>query len=195
LSTAPEPRHSRALRGLFLGEMLRRPKRLGAVAPSSDALARMMAAGLGPATGMVVELGAGTGKITDAILARRVPQDRLCLVETNPAFAGLLRRRFPAAQVLELDARRIGETTLDGVGAVVSGLPLLLIPTPVQRQIVAGAFQVMRPGGVFIQFTYGWRPPVDRVVREALGLEWEVSPWVIGNLPPARVYTFRKTSH
>jgi phosphatidylethanolamine/phosphatidyl-N-methylethanolamine N-methyltransferase len=77
---------------------------------------------------------------------------------------------------------------------VVSGLPMLAIPTPVQHQIVEGVFRLLRPGGVFVQFTYGWRPPIDRKVREALGLEWTVSPWVRRNMPPARVYTFRQTS-
>jgi phosphatidylethanolamine/phosphatidyl-N-methylethanolamine N-methyltransferase len=104
----------------------------------------------------------------------------------------LLQRRFPGVQVLRLDAREVEQAPLDDVGAVISGLPLLSIPTPAQREIVGGAFRLMRPGGVFVQFTYGWRPPVDRPVREALGLDWEVSPRVLGNLPPARVYTFRQ---
>jgi phosphatidylethanolamine/phosphatidyl-N-methylethanolamine N-methyltransferase len=92
-----------------------------------------------------------------------------------------------AASPLDLDATRVAEAPLDDVGAVVSGLPLLAIPAPVQHQIVEGAFRLLRPGGVFVQFTYGWRPPIDRKVREALGLEWTVSPWVRRNVPPARV--------
>jgi phosphatidylethanolamine/phosphatidyl-N-methylethanolamine N-methyltransferase len=151
---------------LFLGQMLRRPGRVAAVSPSSMALARMMTRDLGPETGSVVELGGGTGKITDAILARGVAPD----------------------------ATRVAEAPLEDVGAVVSGLPLLAIPAPVQHQIVEGAFRLLRPGGVFVQFTYGWRPPIDRKVREALGLEWTVSPWVRRNVPPARVYTFSKVS-
>jgi phosphatidylethanolamine/phosphatidyl-N-methylethanolamine N-methyltransferase len=151
-----------------------------------------MTAGLTQQTGAVVELGSGTGTITEAILARGVPPERLALFETNRVFAELLQRRFAGVQVLRLDAREIEKAPLEGVGAVISGLPLLSIPTPVQREIVEGAFRLMRPGGVFVQFTYGWRPPVDRPVREALGLEWEVSPWVWANIPPARVYAFRR---
>jgi phosphatidylethanolamine/phosphatidyl-N-methylethanolamine N-methyltransferase len=176
---------------LFLGQMLRRPGRVAAVSPSSMALARMMTRDLGPETGSVVELGGGTGKITDAILARGVAPDRLAVIETNPVFVKLLRRRFPSAHILDLDATRVAEAPLEDVGAVVSGLPLLAIPAPVQHQIVEGAFRLLRPGGVF---TYGWRPPIDRKVREALGLEWTVSPWVRRNMPPARVYTFSKVS-
>ena len=194
LKTATEPRRHRSYLGLFLGQMLRRPGRVAAVLPSSTALARMMTRDIGPETGSVVELGGGTGKITDAILARGVPPDRLAVFETNRAFANLLRRRFPVSHILDLNATRVDEAPLEDVGAVVSGLPMLAIPTPVQLQIVGGAFRMLRPGGVFVQFTYGWRPPVDRKVREALGLEWTVSPWVRRNMPPARVYTFKQTS-
>ncbi len=194
MKTASEPLRPRTYLGLFLGQMLRRPGRVAAVSPSSAALARVMAQDLSPETGSVVELGGGTGKITDAILARGVAPDRLAVFETNRVFANLLRRRFPTTQVLDLDARRAAEAPLEDVGAVISGLPLLAIPTPVQRQIVDGAFRLMRPGGVFVQFTYGWRTPVDREVREAQGLEWTVSRWVWGNLPPSRVYTFRQAN-
>jgi phosphatidylethanolamine/phosphatidyl-N-methylethanolamine N-methyltransferase len=172
--------------------MLRRPGRTGAVSPSSAALARTMARELSPETGAVVELGGGTGNITEAILARGVPEDRLAIYETNPAFADLLRQRFATAQVLTLDARTIAEAPLTDVGAVVSGLPMLAIPGRDQHTILDGAFRLMRPGGVFIQFTYGWRPPIERKVRAALGLKWTKSRWVLGNLPPAQVYWFRQ---
>ena len=172
--------------------MLRRPGKIGAVSPSSGALARTMTSHLSPETGAVVELGGGTGRITDAILARGVAPDRLAVFEINRAFATLLHRQFPAAHVLELDATHVAEAPLEDVGAVISGLPLLSIPTPVQRRIVEGAFRLLRPGGVFVQFTYGWRPPVDREIREALGLSWTVSPRVWRNVPPAQVYWFRR---
>lgn len=177
--------------GLFLGRMLRRPARIAAVSPSSSALARQMTHDVGPQAGAVVELGGGTGKITEAILTRGVAPERLAVYETEPAFVALLRHRFPGVQVLAADAREVATTPLPEVGAVISGLPLLGFPSRVQHQIVEGAFRLMRPGGIFVQFTYGWRPPVDRPVRRALGLCWTASRWVIGNLPPARVYTFR----
>lgn len=191
--TVSETMRPRNHRRMFIGQMLRRPGRIGAVSPSSAALGRIMTRELSPETGDVVELGGGTGKITEAILARGVPEDRLAVFETNPAFADLLRLRFPKAHVLTLDARRIAETPLTDVGAVVSGLPMLAIPGRDQMVILDGAFRLMRPGGVFVQFTYGWRTPIERKVREALGLEWTKSRWVLGNLPPAQVYWFRQT--
>jgi len=161
-------------RRVFLGEMLRRPGRTGAVSPSSQALARTMTRELSPETGAVVELGGGTGKITEAILARGVPGERLAVYETNPLFADLLRERFPAVHVLTLDARRVAETPLTDVGAVVSGLPMLAIPGADQRAILEGAFRLMRPGGVFIQFTYGWRTPIE-FNCVIIGLDWSIS--------------------
>ncbi|WP_118134108.1 class I SAM-dependent methyltransferase [Oceanicella sp. SM1341] len=181
---------------LFLTQFLRRPGRIVALSPSSRSLARAMTVGLGPETGPVVELGSGTGKITEAILARGVAERDLTLFEIDEAFATLLERSYPRARLLRISATAVAEaaTTLDRpVGAVISGLPLLSMPTAVQRDILTGAFDIMGPGGVFVQFTYGYRPPVDRAVREELGLRWTRSPRVWNNLPPARVYTFRRT--
>ena len=181
-------------RRMFLGQMLLRPGRVAALSPSSAALARVMTRELSPETGSVVELGGGTGQITEAILACGVPEDQLAIFETNPVFADLLRDRFAKAHVLALDARRIAEAPLTDVGAVISGLPMLAIPGRDQHSILDGAFRLMRPGGVFVQFTYGWRPPIEREVRGALGLESTKSRWVLGNLPPAQVYWFRQSS-
>lgn len=192
MKTVSNTMRPRDHRRMFLGQMLRRPGRIGAVSPSSSALARTMTRDLSPETGAVVELGGGTGKITEAILARGVPEDRLAIFETNPVFADLLRQRFPTAHVLTLDARCITEVPLPDVGAVISGLPMLAIPGNDQQTILESAFSLMRPDGVFVQFTYGWRTPIETGVREALGLEWTKSRWVLGNLPPAQVYWFRK---
>jgi phosphatidylethanolamine/phosphatidyl-N-methylethanolamine N-methyltransferase len=191
LKTFSDTMRPRNHRRMFLGQMLRRPGRIGAVSPSSTALARTMTRELSAETGGVVELGGGTGRITEAILARGVAQDRLAVFETNPVFADLLRQRFAMAHVVNLDARHIDETPLADVGAVISGLPMLAIPGRDQKAILEGAFRLMRAGGVFVQFTYGWRIPIERGVREALGLVWIKSRWVMGNLPPAQVYWFR----
>lgn len=198
-SRAPGARHTDGIRrqdhlGLFLAQMLRRPNRIVALSPSSPYLARVMVEGIGPETGSVIELGSGTGTITREILARGVPEDRLAMFEINEAFTGLLARQYPRAHLCPISAARCAEAPLQDVGAVVSGLPLLSMPTQLQREIVGGAFSKMRPGGVYVQFTYGYRPPIDKPVREELGLSWTVSPRVWRNLPPARVYSFRQAA-
>jgi phosphatidylethanolamine/phosphatidyl-N-methylethanolamine N-methyltransferase len=179
---------------LFWRQMLRRPHQVVALAPSSTDLAQAMASGLGPLSGRVVELGAGTGKLTRAILARGVRPADLTLIERNADFARHLRRTFPGVQVCDAPAQQIADLVAGGAGAVISGLPLLSMPFAVQQAIVGGAFRMLRPGGIFVQFTYGLRPPVAKKLRRDLALTHTRSAIIWRNLPPARVYTFRRAT-
>lgn len=175
----------------FLGQLLRRPHEVVALAPSSEDLARAMAAALPAGTRRVAELGPGTGKITRALIAAGIAPADLTLFELNPEFVVRLREAFPGVRVLDRSAQTIASECAGGVDAVVSGLPLLSMPDAVQAEILSGAFAVMPPGGVFVQFTYGPSPPVARSVRRALRLTHTRGRRVWNNLPPARVYTFR----
>jgi phosphatidylethanolamine/phosphatidyl-N-methylethanolamine N-methyltransferase len=176
----------------FLGQLLRRPHQVVALAPSSEDLARAMVAALPPGTRRVAELGAGTGKITRALLAAGIAPADLTLFELNPEFARHLRETFPGVRVLARPAQAIAAECAGGVDAVVSGLPLLSMSDETQAAIVGGAFAVMGPAGVFVQFTYGPNPPVAEAVRQSLGLTHSRSRRVWNNLPPARVYAFRR---
>ena len=96
-------------------------------------LARAMARYVDPhSDGPVIELGPGTGPVTEALVERGVDPSRLVLVEFNPASAGMLRERYPGATVVQGDAyglRRLLETLLlQPAAAVVSGLPLVTKP-------------------------------------------------------------------
>jgi len=173
---------------LFLRQMMRRPQQVVALSPSSAELARAMTAGLSPATGRVAELGAGTGKLTRAILDRGVAPADLTLFELNPDFCDHLRATFPGVTVLNQGAETLGDTCRPGLGAVISGLPLLSMPNRVQSAILQGAFDLLRPRAGFTQFTYGPRPPIADEVLKALGLTARRGEKVWGNLPPARVY-------
>jgi len=178
---------------LFLKQLIRRPGQVVALSPSSAELARAMAAELGPQTGRVAELGAGTGKLTRAILDQGIAPADLTLFEMNPDFCDHLRQSFPGVTVLAQGAETIGTAMPAGLGAVVSGLPLLSMPVPVQMAILQGAFSLLRPGGSFIQFTYGPRPPLSEQIRIDLGLTARRGAKVWGNLPPARVYRYVRT--
>jgi len=178
--------------GLFLGQLLKRPHQVVALAPSSVALAREMAATLDPSAGPVIELGAGTGKITSAILDRGIAPEDLHAIEMNPAFCARLRADFPGLNVHKMSAGDVGDLPVEGAQAVVSGLPLLSMPTALQRAILTGAFQCLKPAGTYVQFTYGPKPPVAAAVRAELGLTWTVSRRIWANLPPARVYRFAR---
>ena len=177
---------------LFFGQLLRRPREISALAPSSAGLARAMTEGLGPDTGRVVEFGPGTGVITKAILARGVRPADLTLFEMNADFTALLTGQFPGVTLHNLPAQEAAQLCASGVGRVISGLPLLSMPQPVRQAIVGAAFGVLAPGGRLVQFTYGPTPPLDPATLSALGLSVIRGPKVWINLPPARVYHFHR---
>ncbi len=178
---------------LFLGQLIRKPDQVVALAPSSAALAREMCAGLSAQTGAVAELGPGTGKITKAITEAGVKARNITAFELNPAFCDTLQSRFPEADIRNAPAQDLGTLPAGSLDSVISGLPLLSMPNTIQEEILTGAFHALRPGGTFVQFTYGPTPPVASQLRNGLGLSWTRSHRIWGNLPPARVYTFRQS--
>ena len=199
-----EPRRgpeSRAGTALFLKRWLRRPLAVGAVVPSGRLLTQSMArttiAAIQGRQGHVVELGAGTGVVTQALLAAGIPADRLALVERDRELASFLRKRFPGPKVLEGDAAHLTDllrvSNISAVAAVVSGLPLLSLPAGVVTGIVRGVFAAMPKGGALIQFTYGAKPPVPRELRENLHLVAARGSRIWRNVPPAVVWTFRQS--
>ena len=177
---------------LFLRQLARNPVQTSAIVPSSGFLARAMVAGLGPNSGRVIEFGPGTGVFTRAILKAGVRPKDLTLFEMNPEFADHLRSAFPGVAVHVAGAQTVTQHCETGVGTVISGLPLLSMPTEIRRAIVGGAFNVLRKGGAMVQFTYGPKPPLDDGSFAALGLTHERRSKIWLNLPPATVYAFRR---
>jgi len=165
--------------------------RVASVAPSSDSLARLITDEIDASHSPVLELGAGTGVFTKAILAKGVQERDLTLVEYGSDFMRTLQFRFPQARVLWMDAARLASHKLFAeaeVGAVVSGLPLLSLPPRKVIAILSGAFGYMRNNGSFYQFTYGPRCPVPRAILDRIGLKAVRVGGTIRNLPPASVY-------
>lgn len=176
---------------LFFRQLLSRPKQISAIAPSSRFLARAMAAGLKPGD-RVVEFGPGTGVLTKAILDEGVAPEHLTLFEFNPDFVSHLRSRFPRVTVLNDGAQFAAQHVAKGVSAVISGLPLLSMPLEIREAIVRAAFDILSPGGTYVQFTYGPRPPISDAQIASLGLSVTQTAYVLFNLPPARVLKFHR---
>ena len=178
----------------FFRSWIEKPLAMGAVTPSSRALARTMAANVDPETlGPIIELGPGTGPVTEALVARGIDPARLVLVEFDPTFCRLLRKRYPTATVVQGDAYSLhtllGSLLREPAAAVVSGLPLFTKPLKRRLRLLSEAFALMSPGAPFVQFTYAAVSPIprglDRVKAHASERIW-------ANIPPARVWVYRK---
>lgn len=177
----------------FLTRMLRHPRIVGAVAPSSPALAAAMLSAAQPLEGPVLELGAGTGVFTRALLRAGVAPRELQVVERLPEFAAHLRAQLPAVQVLELDAVQLRPAHFAEPPAVVlSGLPLRAMDQAQIEAILRAVIDCCRPDLRFVQFSYGWRCPVPASLRACLGLRAERLRWVPLNLPPAWVWRLQR---
>jgi phosphatidylethanolamine/phosphatidyl-N-methylethanolamine N-methyltransferase len=178
----------------FIRSWIEKPLSTGAVMPSSKLLARTMASFVDPdVEGPVVELGPGTGPVTEALVEHGIDPARLMLVEFNPTFCRLLRTRYPAATVVQGDAYRLkrllGSLVREPAAAVVSGLPLVTKPLRTRLRLLNEAFGLLRPGAPFVQFTYAVVPPIPRSLARVRA---EASERIWLNLPPARVWVYRK---
>lgn len=182
----------------FLRTFLRHPATVGAIAPSSQSLAREMMARIDFATaGAIVEVGAGTGVFTQAILERLSTRSPFLAIEKLPELARALIARFGPAHVVEgdaldlpaiLKARAIGP-----VDAVISGLPWAAFPAALQTKLIDAISACLIPAGRFSTFAYvqglvlpsAWR---FRNLLDRRFLTVATSRVVWRNLPPAFVY-------
>lgn len=184
----------------FFGQWLRNPVQTAAIAPSSPELAAAVLAELPRPGCRVIELGGGTGAITQALRDAGTAADDLLVLELNGALQSQLRTRFGDVRVLRGDAVRTAELA-QGCGyleagpadAVVSGLGLLAMTREAQSAILQSAFACMAADGVMVQFTYGPMSPVNEALLLELGFSARRGALVLRNVPPATVWTIRRS--
>jgi phospholipid N-methyltransferase len=176
--------------GHFIKGWIRNPLAMGALAPSGKSLAKLMAKGVG-ADCRVLELGAGTGTVTEALLANGVAPANLYLVERDRHFVKILERRFPRSHVIAADALELDDLPFAAsFDYVISGLPLLCFSPDKRYRALRQALRLLKPHGHLHQFTYGGRCPVDRDLRALLRTNSVLLGIAALNLPPAFVYRF-----
>lgn len=181
----------------FLRGWSRDPVAVGLPIPSSPWTARRLAQATLDAAidggGPVLELGAGAGAVTQALIAS-CGVDQLVVVERDAELCRTLERRFHGLCVLHGDALQIAEvlTTagIASVSVVLSGLPMRAVAPAAAIRCYSGAFELMPQGGAIIQYTYGFKSPVDpgrrppRLQATFVGREWR-------NVPPMAIWSYR----
>ncbi len=170
----------------FTQEIIRSPRQAGAICPSGTALSDAMAREAVAGDGLVVELGAGTGAVTKALLKRGIAPENIVAVEQSAHLANFLRNRFPRVKVVQEDASRLSELFYGkAIDSVVSSLPLVSLP-PDMRESIMRQIRRLAAGKRLIQFTYFWG---DSYLTES-GFKLLHTKTVFKNFPPARVMTF-----
>jgi phosphatidylethanolamine/phosphatidyl-N-methylethanolamine N-methyltransferase len=181
----------------FVRGWLRDPVGVGLPFPSSPSTARRLAEAAlesSVCNDPVLELGAGTGAVTAALIDAGCSVDRIVAVERDGELCRSLEQRFPGLTVLEGDALELGALLeaagLSSIAVMISGLPMRAIPSEAATRCYGDAFDAMPPGGAIIQYTYGLRPPVDpramtpKLEATFVGREWR-------NLPPMGIWRYR----
>jgi phosphatidylethanolamine/phosphatidyl-N-methylethanolamine N-methyltransferase len=179
-------------RWLFFRRWIANPRQMGSIVPTSSAACRLLAGRvLEEPYDHVIEVGSGTGVVSQALLDAGIPPERLLLVEIEPMMAALLRKRFPNVAVIQGDAvdlaQHLPARFRGRVSHVVCGVPLMLLPFEVQRQFVEAVEQVA-PGRGFLQLSYQLRSPIP---ADRLGLDARRICWTLRNIPPAGVWRYQ----
>lgn len=180
---------------IFLRTWLQKPFFTAAMLPSGKVLSQAMAAAVDPALpGTFVELGAGTGPITAALVERGVSPERLVLIEFLPVFCDVLRRRFPAAQVIAGDAfdapELVRALNIGPLAGIISSLPLYGRRPEARKRLLHELLRMGPPGIPFVQATNFARSPIP-IDRATISGSRSARIWT--NSFPALVWTYRQT--
>jgi phosphatidylethanolamine/phosphatidyl-N-methylethanolamine N-methyltransferase len=185
---------------LFFRRWLKHPLQMGTLAPITPKLARLAASAVSNKAGLYVEIGAGTGRLSRALLQQGIKPENLALVELDPFFCGFLKQTLPSVLephqalpvVIEGDAAQLPTFLPDHfvgqVDVVFSVIPLMYLSPTVRQAIMEAAFRVLKPGGSIIHVTYSPRSPLDfmpNIHQHRQGKLWL-------NLPPGFVWHYQQ---
>jgi phosphatidylethanolamine/phosphatidyl-N-methylethanolamine N-methyltransferase len=179
---------------LFFRRWIANPLKVGALLPSSPALARLIARNVVfGADDAVIEVGAGTGSITKALVEAGIPPERLFVIEIDADMCTYLRKQLPHVQVIHGDAGRLSEIVpsrwQSKVSTVVSGIPMITLPFEGQQRLIRSWLSIMKPGAKMLQYTYSLVSPIPEA---KLGLVGRRCGMAFLNVPPASVFEYKK---
>ena len=175
----------------FVKSFLKNPKAMGAIYPSSKRLAKIMASyAVFSQNQLIVELGAGTGAITQAMLNRGIPPERIIAIESSLDLVENFRAHFPKIKMIIGDAAHLAELLKNEtrpIGTIISGLPLRSLSKEMTERILSVIPAALTPHGRYIQFTYDLRNNA-RFYPQQYQLAHKKLVWV--NIPPAKVEVY-----
>lgn len=186
-------RHSLSEVLLFAKNCLLHPRKVGSICPSSPALGRAMVSFLKDIQqSTVIELGPGTGSITRTLLESNINLEDFYACEISSTLVKYLQERFPKIHVREGDASELTQIFKELVGnvdCIFSGLPLKSLPSSTVDKIIDQKYEILKPRGTIVQFTYDLRPGKSILNKRFRHIGSKV---VVANFPPARVDAFIK---
>jgi phospholipid N-methyltransferase len=179
---------------LVLKALARNPRDMGTLFPSSPYLAGAMAGAVSPhmaKNGVFIELGAGTGPVTEALLKRGIPPERLIVIEKSPVLAECLHERFPHVDIRCCGAEEMGACLPERtrVSAIISSLPFRSLPREVSVSIMREVERTLSSGGIFVQFTYALVGKMPFIPAGFRKVRTRLVPF---NVPPAKVEVYLK---
>ncbi|MBE9561894.1 MAG: methyltransferase domain-containing protein [Proteobacteria bacterium] len=178
---------------VFAREVLRNPKAMGTACESSPRLAKAIAEFI-PADkpGCVVELGGGTGRVTEALLKRGIAPENLISVELSSAFADFLKHKFPQTRIINGDALHLTDllgADVDRVHTIVCGLPFRTLPHMQVHGIVKQIDEITsKNNGIYIQFTYDLSGSSPFLPHHFKRIDHKI---IWRNIPPARINVYK----
>lgn len=181
---------------LFFKRLIRNPRSLGAIVPSSKSLARFICRHIDYKPGdYIVEIGAGTGSFTRTILQTGIPSSHFFVVELDLELAKYLKIQFPTLQVIHGNAASLDyllpPEVIGKVRTVVSGIPMVNLPKKAQKEIIDSCVKILCKEGGILQFTYG---PVSPIPAQIFGVYGCKLGRVLQNIPPATVWRYTLTA-
>ena len=152
---------------LFLARFIAAPTQVGAVAPSSQVLAQSIIFHVEPGQSgegkRFLEIGPGTGAITQELVLKLGVDDRLDVVELDAEMATMLAKKYagnPAVTVLQLSITDWKpEYQYD---AIVMGIPFNVLPYALVQEIWKHTRTLIKPQGVISYFSYLGLPDVKK---------------------------------
>jgi len=181
---------------IWYKNLLENPTEIAALFPCSTETGKLMTAHLeGMDEGYILELGSGMGAITECILQRQVPEDKLILIEKNKNFADYLSHKYKNANVFAEDAAN-AKTLLEAQGIcevrhIVCSLPFVIMQQEQQLSILDVIFKLLHPQGCVSIVTYFIRCPISKKVLDQYNKSSELFGFTMKNIPPAYVYQIK----